>query len=596
MAGKFLPIVSMQHQYLVTESIPELESLSELLPLVRDPDDSYYLRQEKQGLILGPYEWQATPHWADGKIPDNFAYELYPDDLDRLEWYIEKACERMPILGTVGVQRVINGPIPYAPDGLPYIGPAFGLENFFHCCSFSFGVCQGGGAGKTMAEYIIDGKPEWDMWSCDPRRYTDYADQKYVVARATELYQREYAIAFPHDEWPAGRPAVTTPLYQRLQEKGAQFGARGGYERATWFPLAGDTAEADASYHHEHWFERVGDECRHVREKVGVLDLGGFSKYELKGPGAAAWLDTLIAGNLPKLNRLTLSYFCATDGGVMCEMTLTRLAEDHFLMITAAAAKWHDMQWLQEHLPAQHELTLTDITADWNTLVIAGPDSRKVLQKLTNSGLDNKAFPWLSYAPLQIGEAQVRALRVNYVGELGWELHVKNDDQLAVYDALMEAGAEFGIRDFGMYAMESMRLEKCYRAWKIELDHEYTPLRSGLDRFVNLDKDNFIGKDAIQAELDAGLPDLFVPLILSDGEMEAIYGCPIRYNDEIVGYTTSGGYGHCLQKSIALGYLRTDLAKAGNKVQVEVFGEWRDAEVGTEPLFDPSNERPRANG
>jgi len=595
MAGKFLPIATMEHQYLVTEPVAELESLGALLPLVRDPDDSYYLRQEKQGLILGPYEWGATPHWADGKVPDNFAYELYPDDLDRLEWYIEKACARMPILGTVGVQRVINGPIPYAPDGLPYIGPAFGLPNFYHCNSFSFGICQGGGAGKSIAEYVMHGKPEWDLWVADPRRYTEYADQKYVVARATELYQNEYAIAFPHDEWPAGRPALTTPVYERLKEKGAQFGARGGWERATWFPQEGDTVDAKPSYHHEHWFDRVGEECRHVRSKVGVLDLGGFSKYEVKGAGSAEWLDSLIAGNLPKLNRLTLSYFCAPDGGVMCEMTITRLDDDHFLLITAAAAKWHDMQWLQEHLPAKHSIELSDITRDWDTLVIAGPDSRKVLQQLTNSGLDNKSFPWLSYQSLQIGDANIRALRVNYVGELGWELHVNPAHTLAVYDALMEAGSEFDVRDFGMYAMESMRLEKCYRAWKVELDHEYSPLRSGLDRFVNLDKPAFIGKEAIKAELDAGLVDVFVSLVLDEGKTEALYGSPIRQGDDIVGYVTSGGYGHCLKQSIALGYMKTSLAKPGSKVQVKVFGEWRNATVGSEPLFDPANERPRAD-
>ncbi len=595
MAGKFLPIATMEHQYLVTESIPELESLDELLPLVRDPDDSYYLRQEKQGLILGPYEWGATPHWTDGKVPDNFAYELYPDDLDRLEWYIERACERMPILGSVGVQRVINGPIPYAPDGLPYIGPAFGLPNFYHCNSFSFGVCQGGGAGKSMAEYIIDGKPEWDLWMADPRRYTEYADQKYVVARATELYQREYAIAFPHDEWPAGRPALTSPLYERLKEKGAQFGARGGWERATWFPKEGDTVEAEASYHHEHWFDRVGEECRHVRSKVGVLDLGGFAKYEVQGEGAADWLDSIIAGNLPKVSRLSLSYFCAPDGGVMCEMTITRLAENHFLLITAAAAKWHDMQWLQEHLPAEHAIEITDITKDWDTLVVAGPDARRLLQKLTNAGLDNQSFPWLSYQALQIGDVSVRALRVNYVGELGWELHVNPGNTLAVYDALMEAGAEFDVRDFGLYAMESMRLEKCYRAWKVELDSEYSPLRSGLDRFVNLDKDAFIGKQAIQAEVDAGLKDVFVPMIMEGGNTEALYGCPVRHGNDIVGYVTSGGYGHCLEKSIALGYVRTDLATAGTTVEIQVLGEWRSAEIGTEPLFDPTNERPRAD-
>ncbi len=446
-----------------------------------------------------------------------------------------------------------------------------------------------------MAEYIIDGKPEWDLWMADPRRYTEYADQKYVVARATELYQREYAIAFPHDEWPAGRPALTSPLYERLKEKGAQFGARGGWERATWFPKEGDTVEAEASYHHEHWFDRVGEECRHVRSKVGVLDLGGFAKYEVQGEGAADWLDSIIAGNLPKVSRLSLSYFCAPDGGVMCEMTITRLAENHFLLITAAAAKWHDMQWLQEHLPAEHAIEITDITKDWDTLVVAGPDARRLLQKLTNAGLDNQSFPWLSYQALQIGDVSVRALRVNYVGELGWELHVNPGNTLAVYDALMEAGAEFDVRDFGLYAMESMRLEKCYRAWKVELDSEYSPLRSGLDRFVNLDKDAFIGKQAIQAEVDAGLKDVFVPMIMEGGNTEALYGCPVRHGNDIVGYVTSGGYGHCLEKSIALGYVRTDLATAGTTVEIQVLGEWRSAEIGTEPLFDPTNERPRAD-
>ncbi|MBX2840092.1 MAG: FAD-dependent oxidoreductase [Gammaproteobacteria bacterium] len=595
LGGKFLPMVSMEHQYLVTESIPELEQHDGLIPLVRDPDDSYYLRQEKTGLILGPYEMGATPHWADGKLPDNFAYQLYPDDLDRLEWYIEQAVERMPILGTVGVQRVINGPIPYSPDGLPYVGPAYGLKNFFHCCSFSFGICQGGGAGKTIAEWVIDGKPEWDLWSLDPRRYTDYADQKYVVARATELYQKEYAMSLPADEWPAARPALVTPMYERLKEKGALFGARAGWERATWFAKEGDDVEPAPSYHRTNWFERVGDECRHVREKVGLLDLGGFSKYEIEGTGAAHWLDSLIAGNLPKVGRLTLSYFCAPDGGLWSEMTITRLAEDHFLLITAAAAKWHDMQWLQDHQPPESEVRILDITADYQTLVLAGPRARDVLQKLTNSALDNASFPWLSYQDLQLKDLQVRALRVNYVGELGWELHVKTADALALYDSLMDAGEEFELRDFGLYAMESMRLEKCYRAWKAELDHEYSPLRSALDRFVNLDKSDFVGKQALVEESKRGAPDLFVPMVLDDaGVTDAVYGCPVLYDGQVVGYTTSGGYGYCIEKSIALGYVRTDLANPGTKVTINILGNERAATVSSEPLYDPNNEKPRA--
>ncbi len=594
MAGNFLPMVSMEHQYLVTEAVPELEAAKDLMPLVRDPDDSYYLRQEKQGLILGPYEWQATPHWADGKLPDNFAYELYADDLERLEWYIEAACKRMPILGTVGVQKVINGPIPYSPDGNPYVGPAFGLKNFFHACGFSFGICQGGGAGKSIAEWVIDGRPEWDLWALDPRRYTEYANQKYVVDRATELYQNEYAIGFPEDEWPAGRPALTSPTYEALKDKGAPMGARGGWERATYFPEDGTAAEVEPSFRHKSYHSTVAAECKHVREKVGVLDLCGFTKYELKGTGSAAWLDTMIAGNLPKVGRLSLSYFCTTTGGVWSEMTITRMDEEHFILVTAAAAKWHDMQWLVEHMPAEHTMELTDITDDYGTLVVAGPSSRDVMQKMSNGDFSKEGFKWLTAQRVTLEGADVIALRVNYVGELGWELHVPVAKQLDLYNAIMKAGEEYEIRDFGIYAMESMRLEKCYRAWKLELDHEYSPLRSGLDRFVNLDKPDFIGKEAMVKELEQGLPDLFVPFVLDEDDCDAVYGCPVLVNGEVVGYTTSGGYGHCIEKSIALGYIRTDLATAGTKVQIDVLGKMRNAEIVAEPIYDPENKKLRA--
>ena len=540
LGGQFMPMVCMQHQYLLTEQIAELEQHHGKLPLVRDPDDSWYLRQEKNALILGPYEWAATPHWADGKLPRSFAYELYADDLDRLEWYIEQACKRVPILGTAGVQRVINGPIPYTPDGNAYIGPAFGLQNFFHCFGFSFGICQGGGAGKSIAEWVIDGQPEWDLWSMDARRYTEYATQDYVVKRATELYQHEYAIQFPDKEWPAGRPALMSPVYARLKAKGAQFGARGGWERATWFPRPQDDTTPAPSFHHGPWFDAVGEECRHVREHVGVLDLGGFSKYEINGGGAAAWLDTLIAGKLPRPGRLSLSYFCTPAGGVWSEMTITRLADEHFLLITAAAAKWHDLQWLQEHLPAAGNINLNDVSNDYSTLVVAGPRARQVLQKLTNADLSNAAFPWLSYQTLQMAESEVIAMRVNYVGELGWELHVRNAQQLVLYDALMAAGVEFGIRDFGIYAMESMRLEKCYRAWKAELDHEYSPLRSGLRRFVDLEKPEFIGKAALVQEAKEGTPDQFTAFELADGNADAMYGCSVQQAGKVVGYITSG--------------------------------------------------------
>lgn len=602
MGGNYLPMVSLEHQYLVTESIPEFEQADGLMPLVRDPDDSYYLRQEKTGLILGPYEKEnAKARWTDGSIPEKFAYELYGDDLERLEWYIEKACERMPILGTVGVQRVINGPIPYSPDGFPYVGPAFNMPNFFHMNGFSFGICQGGGAGKSIAEWIIDGKPEWDLWSLDPRRYTDYADQPYVVDRALELYQHEYAINFPHEERPAGRPRHVTPAYERLKSKGAHFGARGGWERAVWFAREKDNFEDVPTFQRGVWFDAVGEECRHVREQVGLLDLGGFSKFELKGEGSAQWLDTMIAGKLPNIGRVALSYCCAEDGGVWAEFTITRLSEEHFLLISAAAARWHDSQWLTEHLPADAGFGLTDVSMDYGTLVLAGPRSRDVLQKLTNTDLSNENFRWLSFQSLQVNGADVRALRVNYVGELGWEMHVPMDQHLKLYDALVEAGAEYNIRDFGMYAMESMRLEKSYRSWKGDLDHEYSPLRSGLDRFVDLQKPAFIGKEALMSEASKPFDDCFVTMVMEENSKDdlvnstdALYGCPVLVNGDVVGYTTSGGYGHRTEKSIALGYVKPEWAVEGAQVTINVLGHMRSSRVVAESPYDPENMALRA--
>ncbi|ASJ72579.1 GcvT family protein [Granulosicoccus antarcticus] len=601
LSEKFLPMVTMEHQYLITESIPELAAIDQRLPLVRDPDDSYYLRQEKSGLILGPYEMKATARWKDGKIPDKFAYELFANDLDRLEWYIEKACERMPILGSVGVQRVINGPIPYSPDGAPYIGPTFGLPNFFQMNGFSFGICQSGGAGKCIAEWIIDGKPEWDLWSLDPRRYTDYADQKYVVDRAIELYQHEYAINFPVEERPAGRPRKVSPSYDRLAAKGARFGARGGWERAVWFARKPNVGDESPSYQRGVWFEAVAEECLNVRDNVGLLDLGGFSKFEVQGEGTSAWLDTLIAGKLPTVGRVSLSYFCADNGGVWSEMTLTRLADEHYMLICGAAAKWHDYQWLDEHLPTDSAIELVDVSDDYGTLVVAGPRAREVLQPMTQTDMSHASFRWLSCQTIQLAGIEVRALRVNYVGELGWELHVKMENQLALYDALMEAGSAFDLQDFGMYAMESMRLEKSYRAWKVDLDHEYSPLRSGLDRFVDLNKPAFKGRDALLAEVSSDLPDIFVTLLLDAGEessiienTDALYGCPILVDADIVGYTTSGGYGHRISSSIALGYVKPEFALDGTQVEINVLGHLRKGRVVAESPYDPENKALRS--
>jgi dimethylglycine dehydrogenase len=593
MVGQYMPIVSMSHQYLVTESIAELEARKEKLPLLRDPDVSWYLRQERTGLLLGPYEWKATPHWLDG-IPDDFANQLWPDDLERLEKYIDDAIKRVPILGKGGVQRVINGPIPYSPDGNPYIGPAHGLTNFYQCCCFSFGIAQAGGAGKSVAEWIVHGEPEWDFWVFDPRRYTDYATKKYVTGKAIELYQNEYAIAFPGEERPAGRPAKTTPLYEKLRMKGAMFCARGGWERAAWFPRPGDRREWKPSFQRTNWHGAVAEECAAVRERVGILDLGGFTKLMVEGEDAAAWLDPMICGKLPKLGRTTLSYMLNDKGGIVSEVTITRLAPDKFYLLSAAAAEWHDIDWLERHRPKDASVRIENLSARLGTLILAGPKARDVLAQVTEADLSNAAFPWLSAREIEIGYARALALRINYVGELGWELHLPMEQLAHVYDLLWEAGQPEGIRDFGMYAMDSLRIEKGYRGWKTDMTHEYTPLMASLDRFVDLAKPAFRGRDALIREHNSGPKERLVPLVLDGaGDADAPSCAPVWQDGQIVGLVTSGAYGHTIKKSIALAYVRTDLAKPGTALDIEIFGERRPAKVGSEPLYDPSNARLR---
>jgi dimethylglycine dehydrogenase len=595
MVGQDLPIVTMSHQYLITEAIPELEARDGKLPLLRDPDISYYLREERDGLILGPYEWKATPMWTDG-LPENFANQLWDDDLDRIEWYIEQAIERVPILGSVGVQRVINGPIPYSPDGNPYIGPAHGLKNFYQCCCFSFGIAQAGGAGKTLSEWVTEGEPEWDLWALDPRRYTDYATKTYVTAKAIELYQNEYGIGFPYEERAAGRPARTSPLYDCLAAKGARFGPRGGWERAVYFAPDGGLDEQTLTFRRDrNWVDTVGEEVKAVREGVGILDLPGFSKFMIEGEGAEAWLDRMTCSKLPRLGRVSLAYMLNEQGGVLSEFTITRLDENRFYLISAAAGEWHDEDWLRKHLPEDGSVQLACRHGRRGTLVLAGPKSRDVLQALTETDLSNEAFPWLSAKRIVIGMASVLAMRVNYVGELGWELHVPAEHMIPLYDALWQAGEPHGIRDFGMYAMESLRLDKCYRGWKSDLGSEYSPLKSSLDRFVDLDKQAFIGRDALLAEKEAGVTERLVPLTLDEpGVADAPFCAPIRSNGEIVGLVTSGGWSYTLEKSIALGYVRTDLAIAGSKLDIDILGERCAATVGQEPLYDHNNSRLRS--
>ncbi len=596
--GRTVPMITMSHQYFLTDEIPELKAWTETngqkVPLLRDVDSSYYLRQDKNGLNLGPYERNCKAHWVtpDDPQPDDFSFQLYPDDLERLEWYIEDAMARVPLLGTAGVGRVINGPIPYAPDGLPLVGPMPGVKNAFEACVFTFGITQGGGAGKVAAEWIINGQTEWDMWAVDPRRYTDYPDQDYCLAKAVETYGHEYGMHFPHKMWPAGRDKKLSPVDTKVRALGGQMGAFNGWERANWFAKDGDdtSLEATETWGREGpWSIRIKEECEAVRDGVGVLDLPGFSRFNLSGEGAAEYLRGLIAGALPKIGRMNLAYFADTRGRILTEMSVMRHADDFFTLITAASAQWHDFEVLNKELPAG--LSLTDHTTEYSTLIVTGPKARDLFTAMgTEADLTSG---WLTHQAAKIAGVDCALARVSFAGELGWEIHAANASMPALYDAVLAAGAT----PFGMFALNALRIEKGYRAWKGDLSTDYTMLEGGMARFIKFDKpQDFPGKAALTAERDQGRKKGFVTMTIDNpGTEDAPYMSPIWHGDDVVGETTSGDWGFRTNQSIALGMLREDLNIAGTKVEIEIYGARYTATVQEDqPLWDPSNERIRA--
>ena len=591
--GRKLPIVSLSHQYLVTEDAPELADTR--LPLLRDPDVSYYLRQERAGFLLGPYEAQATPMWEETP-PADYAFKLAADDLDRLGPYIEDAMRRVPLLSRLGVKRVVNGPIPYSPDGNPYLGPEPGLRNFFHANTFSFGITQAGGAGKALAEWVVQGEPEFDLWAFDRRRYGGYADFAYVRAKAIEVYANEYAPAFPFEERPAGRPRKRSGLYDALKAKGARFGARGGWERAVFFDPKGVAAEPTLSFRRPRNFDPlVADEAQAVRERVGVLDMPGFSAYLVEGVGARAYLDRLLCTRLPRKNRVALGYALSPKGGVLSEFTVVRLDADRFKLFSAAAALDHDADVLEAARPRDGSVEIRVDAETFGTLVLAGPRARDVLDRVAADDVSAAAFPWLGWRYIEVAEIELLAMRINYVGELGWELHARHDELPAIYAALMQAGASFGIADFGLYAVDALRLEKGYPGWKSDLETGYSPLCASLDRFVALDKGEFIGRDALIEEKRGWPERRLVTLTLNaPGDADPPALAPVFAGGGQVGLVASGGWSPTFQTSLALAYVRPSVAAPGSEVEVEIFGERRAATVRRSPLYDPDNARLKA--
>jgi dimethylglycine dehydrogenase len=601
MFGLNVPAIPVEHQYIVYEESPELKSYRQgggrELAVLREPDQSYYLREERLGWILGPYEAGAPARFADG-VPEWFGKSLFDGDLDRLVPHVEAAQRRVPPLANCGIKDIVNGPISYTPDGTALVGPAWGLKNVWLNEGHSFGITAAGGAGWQLAEWIVEGEPGIDMLALDPRRFGPYTSKRYVVTKNEETYRNVFTIHYPDEERPESRPAKTSPVYDRLKHLGAVFGQRYGWERANWFAPAGVEAKDEWSFRRTNYFEHVGAECRRIREQVGVIDLTPFTKHVVRGPGAEAWLDGLVANKVPtKVGRMALSHALTKRGGIRSEFTITKLGEEFFYIVSAGAAERYDTDFLQKRLPEDGSVQLANITTSRGCFVVAGPRSRDVLAKLTDTSLANESFPWLSGQVAEVGLAtDVYLLRVNFVGALGWELHFPIEYARHLFVAIFTAGAEHGIGMAGMRAMESLRMEKSYRMWGSDLTRENTPFEAGLDRFVRLGKGGFVGKEALEKQQAAGVPNRFVTIGVHGVTDADPLGNEPLFDEKgtMVGRATSGYYGHVLKKSLAIGYVKSPFAAVGTPLQIEILGERKKATVLVDSPYDPENKDLRA--
>lgn len=625
MVGLTVPVIPVEHQYIVTEPHPALKARHAAgLPemgVLRESDSAWYMREEAGGFILGPYEKGARCCYLESPDADS-EYELFQEDLERLEPHIEAAIARVPAFGEVGIKKVYNGAICYTPDSSPMIGPAWNLKNFWLNEGHAFGITAAGGAGWQLAEWIVDGEPTIDMMDVDPRRFGPDLTEAYVREKNEEAYANQFTIHYPDEVRPAGRPLKTAPCYSRMKALGAVFGAVNQWERPNWFmpsanyalteeDLSKDdtlTSENHApaledgrivekwSFRRSNYFEHVGHEVKNVTSNVGLLDMSSFAKMLVTGPGARDWLESIFANSLPKKQgSIALCHLLTARGGVRSEFTVYEREAGVFYLVSAGALELHDHDTLRKLLPSDGSVTLQPVTEQFGVLVLAGPKARALLAKVTHADVSNTAFPWLSGKRINIGRAGCHAIRVNFVGELGYELHHPINQQNLIFDTLMEEGVEFGIKPFGIRAMDSMRLEKSYRLIPRELSIEYSAYESGLDRFIKPEK-HFIGRDALMASEERGRNWRFVTLEVHGVHDADARGSETIYKDgECVGRATSGGYGWRLGKSLALAMVKPELGEIGTEVEIRILGERFRATVIEESPFDPQNERLRAS-
>ncbi len=597
MAGINVPLQPVKHQYIITERI---KGLARDAPTLRDPDRRTYFKEEVGGLVMGGYEPNPQP-WTMDDVPNDWQFGLFPDDYNHFEQHMEQAIARVPALETVGVKRMINGSESFTPDGNFILGAALECANMYIGAGFNaFGIASGGGAGWALAEWAMRGEAPLDLWAVDIRRFSDlHRDRQWVCNRTCEAYGKHYTIGYPHEEYLSGRPRITSPLYDRLKGHGAVFGSKLGWERPNWFAPAGVEPQDRYSMGRQNWFASVGEEHAHVRAHAGIFDQSSFAKFELSGTDAASALDWICAGDVTgPVGRLTYTQLLNSRGGIEADLTVARLADDRFYIVTGTGFRTHDRAWIAEHLKG--DAVLSDVTEEWGTLSLMGPKAREVLTKAQSADVSNSGFPFGHVRDLTLADTQCRALRITYVGELGWELHVPLDRIGAVFDALMEAGNAESIRPVGYRALESLRLEKGYRAWSSDITPNDTPFEAGLGWAIKMGcNEPFIGRDALTAARAKPLTKRFAGFTLADSDAVLVGRETILRNGEPVGYLTSGGYGYTIGKSIGYGYVRhpdgvTDDFFRSGKYELVVASEVYPAEIGLKPFYDPANSRVKA--
>ena len=594
MAGINVPLQPVKHQYIITE---KLAGLAADAPTIRDPDRRTYFKEEVGGLVMGGYEPDPIP-WTTGDVPGDFQFKLFDDDWDHFEQHLEQAIARVPALAETGVRQMINGPESFTPDGNFILGPAPECANMYVGAGFNaFGIASGGGAGWVLAQWAITGEAPMDLWVVDIRRFSAM-HRDWVKERTLEAYGKHYTVAYPHEEYESGRGVITSPLYQRLKAHNAVFGSKLGWERPNWFAPEGMAPHDVYSMGRQNWFEPVGDEHRLVREAVGIFDQSSFAKYEVSGAGAADALRWIAANAVDReVGRLTYTQMLNSRGGIECDLTVARFAEDRFYVVTGTGFRTHDRAWIEEHVPAGLDVTLTDVTEAYGTLSLMGPRAREVLAAVTTADVSNAGFPFGQVRVLPVAGTEVRALRVTYVGELGWELHVPLDKTGEVFDALMTAGKTFGIRPVGYRALESLRLEKGYRAWGSDITPNDTPFEAGLGWAVKLKSETpFMGRTALEGLDGRPFRKQLATFTTRDASAVLVGRETILRDGKFAGYLSSGGYGYSIGKPIGLGYVRNpdgvDAAylRAGS-YELVVANERLAADIHLEPLYDPKNLR-----